>query len=98
MPKDRATPLSPETSQAILDAAWRLISQREHQPDGRFVWTRWWSNGKLRSVSGWNGVMADGRARTWSADGKLLSDVNFVNGVLPGHEFKTGGTPPENTQ
>lgn len=80
------------------DAEGRLISQREHQPDGRFVWTRWWSNGKLRSVSGWNGAMADGRARTWSADGKLLSDVSFVNGVLPGHEFKPGGTPPENTQ
>lgn len=62
------------------------------------MWTRWWPNGKVRSVSGWNGVMADGRARTWSAEGKLLSDVNFVNGVLPGHEFKPGGTPPENTQ
>ena len=80
------------------DVSGRLLSQREHAADGRFTWTRWWSNGQMRSMSGWNGVKADGRARTWSADGKLLSDVTFSNGALPGHELVTGGAVPENVQ
>lgn len=80
------------------DVSGRLVSQREHGADGRSTWTRWWPNGQLRSVSGWKGVAADGRARTWAADGKLLSDVTFVDGAIPGKVFKTGGYPLENIQ
>ena len=72
----------------------QLISQREHRPDGRFTWTRWWSNGKVRSISNWNGQNADGRAQTWSPDGTLLSDVTFSSGVLPGQPYP-GSVPPE---
>lgn len=69
------------------DVDGQLISQRDYQPDGRFLWTRWWPNGQMRSQSGWKEQVADGRARTWSLDGKLLSDVTFTDGVLPGQPY-----------
>lgn len=77
-----------------FDATGQLVSRRDYQADGRFTWTRWWSNGKMRSMSQWNGNNADGRARTWSPDGKLLSDVVFADGVLPGQPYP-GSVPPE---
>ncbi len=81
-----------------FDIEGRLDWQREHRADGTHLWTRWWPNGRLRSISSWRGPLAHGRARTWSDGGKLMSDVVFVEGVLPGHEFKQSHVPPENLQ
>ncbi len=76
------------------DAEGRLISRRDHEADGRFVWTRWWPNGQMRSQSHWKDQAADGRARTWDAGGRLLSDVLFKDGVLPGQPYP-GSVEPE---
>ncbi|WP_347304560.1 SUMF1/EgtB/PvdO family nonheme iron enzyme (plasmid) [Croceibacterium sp. TMG7-5b_MA50] len=85
-------------TEKFYDIDGRVAWQREHQGDGSNVWTRWWPNGQVRSISAWQDTRAHGRARTWAADGTLLNDVEFVNGFLPGHEFKQGHVPLENVQ
>lgn len=77
-----------------FDATGRLIDQWDHKGDGRSVWTRWWSNGAMRSMSGWKDKIADGRARTWSPEGKMLSDVTFVHGNVPGQPDLPGAAVP----
>jgi len=77
-----------------FDAEGRLLSRRDYGADGRFTWTRWWPNGKQRSISHWNGQNADGRAQTWANDGKPVSDVTYKDGVLPGQRYP-GSVPPE---
>ncbi|MGF7150045.1 formylglycine-generating enzyme required for sulfatase activity [Sphingomonas zeicaulis] len=84
----------PSGTEKEYDPQGKLISQRDYQPDGRFVWTRWWPNGNRRSISHWNGQDAEGRAQTWSIDGKPLTDAVFKDAVLPGQGYP-GAVPPE---
>lgn len=46
------------------------------------VWTQYWDNGTKKSESTWRGFKADGPARRWDRDGKLISDVQLKNGQL----------------
>lgn len=84
----------PTGAEKEYDAQGRLISRRDHGQGDRFVWTRWWPNGQMRSQSNWKAQLADGRARTWSLEGKLLSDVTFKDGILPGQPYP-GSVAPE---
>lgn len=72
--------------ETAYDIAGTRLWQRDHKPDGRSIWTRWWPNGRLRSISHWHGQAADGRAQTWDEAGALLSDVVFANGHGEGAE------------
>jgi formylglycine-generating enzyme required for sulfatase activity len=56
--------------------AWRW----EHKPDGTSIWTQFGENGKSEST--WRGSTAHGKARTWDRSGRLLSELDFVDGRL----------------
>ena len=67
---------------------------------GRGTWTQYWDNGKKRVESSWllrpaprdlpgtplNGAIADGTARHYDRDGKLIATYLFSNGVEAGTE------------
>ena len=46
------------------------------------VWTHYWENGAKKSESSWRGFKADGPARRWDREGKLISEVQFKDGLL----------------
>jgi hypothetical protein len=61
----------------------------------RATWTQFWPDGKMKSESNWNtdpqardlkhdffGLVADGSAKQWNADGSLKFSGNFSNGLL----------------
>lgn len=56
------------------------VWQWERAATGRGVWTQWWPNGQKKSESHWNGLVAEGRASRWDEAGKLVQEVEFVNG------------------
>jgi|GEM_PF-278478 len=58
-----------------------LVWQREHRTDGDCVWTQYWENGTRKSESTWRSFKADGPARCWDRDGKLISEVIFADGT-----------------
>ena len=70
-----------------FDRDGRLMSQRDYAADGRSTWTRWWPNGRRRAISHWHLLNADGEARTWSPEGKLLTATIFHEGVPPGDDI-----------
>lgn len=68
------------------------------------VWTQFWLNGQKKSESHWNtkptardlnrsffGLVANGTAEQWSADGKLLHTYYFVNGNFTDEMTADGG-------
>jgi antitoxin component YwqK of YwqJK toxin-antitoxin module len=65
----------------------------------RATWTQYWSNGKRKSESAWNtnpeardlkrsfyGYVADGPARQWDNQGKLVASHEFKSGTLLGEK------------
>ncbi len=63
------------------------------------TWTQYWPNGRKKSESNWNtqpqardlarhfyGLMADGPARQWDAQGSLIATSRFTNGIYAGPE------------
>jgi formylglycine-generating enzyme required for sulfatase activity len=56
--------------------------QREHRSDGTSVWTQYWENGRQKAESTWHDFKADGVARRWDREGKLISEVKFRNGLV----------------
>lgn len=69
--------------ETLYDVEGKRLWTRDHKADGLTVWTRWWPNGQVRSVSRWRGQLAEGGAQTWDSAGKLLSDVVFAHGTTP---------------
>ncbi len=59
----------------------RVLWQREHRADGIAVWTHYWPNGRKRTESYWKNGRATGLAREWDAEGKLVAEIEFVDGV-----------------
>lgn len=59
-----------------------LAWQRQHNADGSLVWTQFWENGAKKSESTWRDFHADGPARRWDRDEKLISEVRFAGGVM----------------
>jgi formylglycine-generating enzyme required for sulfatase activity len=59
-----------------------LAWQREYRRDGTTVWTQFWENGTKKSESTWRGFKADGPAKHWDRNGKLISEVQFKDGLL----------------
>ncbi len=59
---------------------WRWI----HDTDGTSVWTHFWPNGNRRIESNWRDdyKVADGPATRWNFDGKVVSQMKFVDGIL----------------
>jgi antitoxin component YwqK of YwqJK toxin-antitoxin module len=55
---------------------------RETLYDARSEWTQFWPSEKVRAQSSWQDLHADGLARLWDNDGKLLSEVRFTRGKL----------------
>ena len=71
---------------------WRWEHDLKHN---RAVWTQYWPNGRKQAESHWNtrpeardlkrnffGLVADGPARLWNADGSVQFSGNFANGML----------------
>ena len=72
-----------------------------HFPDSHSsVWTHYWPNGQKKVQSSWdsmpkardierrfNGLVADGAARQWNQDGKLIQDDLFSGGEFVGSEL-----------
>ncbi len=56
--------------------------QWRHSADGASTWTQWWTDGQKKAESTWRNFHADGPAKTWDANGKLISSVNFQKGRI----------------
>ena len=52
--------------------------------DGAGTWTQWWPNGTLKATSVWKNLHADGPAKTWDRQGRLLTETDFVHGIPAG--------------
>jgi len=55
--------------------------QWDHRLDGSNVWTQYWGNGRMKALSAWRNLRADGPAKLWDRSGKLISDATFVSGA-----------------
>jgi hypothetical protein len=68
------------------ETLWRndgsIAWQWTHGEAGKSLWTQYWENGKKKAESNWANFHAEGPARCWDRNGKLLSDVTFRNGTL----------------
>jgi hypothetical protein len=53
-----------------------------HAKDGKSTRTQFRPNGRRKAVSTWRNFMADGAAKLWDADGRLVSGVEFSKGLL----------------
>jgi predicted neuraminidase len=58
------------------------VAARERSEARTHVRTEYWENGAKKSESTWRGFKADGPAKRWDRDGKLISDVQFKDGLL----------------
>jgi hypothetical protein len=64
------------------DAGETEVAARERSEARIRVRTQYWDNGVKKSESTWRGFKADGPARRWDRNGKLISEVQFTNGTL----------------
>ena len=70
-------------TEKVWDANGIPAWQREPEEAGaQIVWTQFWENGAKKSESTWQGFKADGPAKRWDRNGKLISDVQFKDGLL----------------
>jgi formylglycine-generating enzyme required for sulfatase activity len=69
-------------TETTWDAAGRILSEREHRPDGTMVWTQFRADGTKRAESTWRGMRCDGPARIWDREGKVTAEGTFRAGVL----------------
>jgi hypothetical protein len=69
-----------------IETLWRadgsLVWRRDHRADGTTVWTHFWENSAKKSESAWRDFKADGTARRWDREGRLVSDVKFQEGLV----------------
>jgi len=66
----------------MSDAGETEIAARERSEARTFVRTQYWDNGVKKSESTWRGYKAEGPAQRWDREGKLISEVQFENGLL----------------
>jgi len=52
----------------------------QHEPDGTSRWTQFWDNGTKKAESGWRDHHADGPARCWDRNGRLIAEAVFRRG------------------
>jgi antitoxin component YwqK of YwqJK toxin-antitoxin module len=57
-----------------------VVCHWQHNSDGTSIWTQFREDGKAESI--WRGSVAHGKARTWDRTGRILSEVNFVDGQI----------------
>ena len=73
--------LGRKTGHEIL---WRKDGSVEwewkHAADGSSQWTQYWENGTKKAESRWRNFHAEGPARRWDRDGKLISAATFRHG------------------
>ncbi|MCI0641032.1 MAG: SUMF1/EgtB/PvdO family nonheme iron enzyme [Gemmataceae bacterium] len=60
----------------------RPVWRWQHASDGTSTWTQFRNGGFPAAESTWRGSVAHGKARTWDRAGRILSEVNFVDGRL----------------
>jgi hypothetical protein len=53
----------------------------QHEPDGSSTWRQWYEDGRPAAESHWQDFHAEGLARVWDRNGRLLSEVRFRRGV-----------------
>jgi antitoxin component YwqK of YwqJK toxin-antitoxin module len=66
----------------MSDAGETEIAARERSEARTFVRTQFWDNGAKKSESSWRGYKAEGPARRWDREGKLISEVEFKGGAI----------------
>jgi hypothetical protein len=66
--------------EALYDFRGRKVWEWNHRADGVSEWTQYWPDGKRKARSTWRDFHADGVARRWDQDGKLVSEVTFQRG------------------
>jgi hypothetical protein len=54
----------------------------DHRKNGASVWTHWWPNGRKKSKSAWIDGKCEGTATQWDRSGKIINQIELVNGVL----------------
>ncbi|MBL9215693.1 MAG: SUMF1/EgtB/PvdO family nonheme iron enzyme [Opitutaceae bacterium] len=57
------------------------VWERDHQPGGVSTWTQYWPDGKPKAQSSWRRLHAHGTARRWDPAGRLVSEVEFRDGL-----------------
>ena len=57
-----------------------VVCHWQHNSDGTSIWTQFRQDGKSEST--WRGSIAHGKARTWDRAGRIVSEVNFVEGHI----------------
>jgi antitoxin component YwqK of YwqJK toxin-antitoxin module len=67
-------------SEILWDEEGRKVWMWLHDGRGKGTWTKYYSNGQMKSQSVWKNSRANGTARIWSMDGELIGDVIFDNG------------------
>jgi formylglycine-generating enzyme required for sulfatase activity len=60
----------------------KIVWEWERSPDGRAVWTQYWSNGRRKHRSEWRDAVCDGPVMAWTPDGKVAGEWRFVEGDL----------------
>ena len=80
--------------EAEFDLGKRVGVERFYAPNGgkvwekiyvtkeRWKWIQYWPNGRIKSISHWNGFFCDGPAMQFAPDGKLVREGWFENGNL----------------
>ncbi len=82
----------------------RLWSWTHHPDRNQSTWTQYWSNGRKRLESNWItqpqardlarsffGLVADGPAYQWNADGRMEQTHRFAGGILVNDSTSPGG-------
>ena len=65
-----------------LDDSGRKTTSWVHDPGGRNIRTRYWTNGRKRSETEWKDFKLEGLARIWDRSGRLKSEKMFQSGKM----------------
>ncbi len=76
---------------ALASAGSFSLNRGQEQRFGLWQWH--WEDGTLKEEGSFLGGRRSGHWRAWSADGALLSEVDFVNGNPQGGVWKSSGNP-----
>jgi hypothetical protein len=68
-------------SETYWDEHGNKIWSWVHEPGGVSIWTHWWPNGNKKQRSTWKDLKCQGKATRWDRDGKVLDEVEFLDGM-----------------
>ncbi len=66
--------------ETLYDSAGRKAWTWDHNPDGHSRWTQFWPNQTTKAESTWKHFHADGPAKRWDSNGRILSEASFSDG------------------